>query len=120
MHIGATKPYKHQGVIRQPGEGVGTVERREGVYYYRLKIDGAVMSLGAWWMRAARKGTVAVLPIVNVNPTFEHPPRRGRGESLDGKGGIGGGGGGGGWWGGRGRGGGAGEGRWTADGTSPK
>lgn len=73
MHIGATKSIRYKGVVKQPCAGVGTVERREGVYYYRLNIEGAVMTLGAWWMRAARLGTVDVLPIVNLNPTFAHP-----------------------------------------------
>merc|ERR1711924_326143 len=50
MHIGAGKPYKHRGVVMQPGPGTGTVVGEiQGHSAYQLQIEGARMKLGVWW-----------------------------------------------------------------------
>jgi len=71
MHIGATKPVKFNGVTTQPGVGVGTVAKREeDTASFVLRIEGATMCLGIWWLEAAQRGGVAQLPVVNVKPEF--------------------------------------------------
>lgn len=68
MHIGAKKPYKDKA----PGEGLGKVMNRdESTCSFTLSIEGAVMKLGLWWLDAAIRGGVDVLPIVNSRPTFQ-------------------------------------------------
>eukprot|EP00658_Telonema_sp_P-2_P077689 TRINITY_DN7086_c0_g1_i1.p1 TRINITY_DN7086_c0_g1~~TRINITY_DN7086_c0_g1_i1.p1 ORF type:complete len:270 (-),score=48.04 TRINITY_DN7086_c0_g1_i1:380-1189(-) len=78
MHIGASRAVTYKGETRQPCEGNGTVLRREQ-FYWLLTIEGVPMKLGLWWMDAAMRGAVDVLPIVNQQAQFEGnvaPPRR--------------------------------------------
>lgn len=70
MHIGATKSTKHKGRVRAPAVGVGVVMRREQTHWL-LTIEGEGMRLGIWWLDAAMRGAVDVLPIVNAKPRFE-------------------------------------------------
>ena len=71
-HIFAERPkYKYKGVMKLRGDGVGTIESRVEDVYYRVAVNGSIMSLGCWWMLAARRGEVKQLPIVNVTPLFE-------------------------------------------------
>jgi len=58
-------------VMKLRGDGVGKIESRVEDVYYRVAVNGSIMSLGCWWMLAARLGEVKQLPIVNVNPLFE-------------------------------------------------
>lgn len=59
MHIGKAKP------------GLGTVlQRDESTSCFSLSIEGANMRLGLWWLDAAMRGAVEVLPIVNQNPAY--------------------------------------------------
>jgi len=68
MHIGANKPYKHKGVERPPGQGLGAVVRRDDeACCYNLEIDGVQMRLGLWWLETAKRGGMQHLPIVNVD-----------------------------------------------------
>lgn len=61
MHIGKSKP------------GLGSVlQRDESTSSFSLSIEGANMRLGLWWLDAAMRGAVEVLPIVNQNPEYEH------------------------------------------------
>lgn len=72
MHIGAAKAVKIQGVERQPAPGLGSVLRREeDSGSFVLQIEQATMRLGIWWLEAAQRGAVDVLPIVNTRPAFE-------------------------------------------------
>lgn len=73
MHIGKDKP------------GLGRVSQRdEASCSFMLSIEGAKMRLGIWWLEAAIRGAVEVLPIVNQNPKYEKdaveaaPPARSR------------------------------------------
>jgi len=72
MHIGAAEARKYMGQIRQPGVGLGSViKREEDSVSFALQIEGETMRLGIWWLEAAIRGSVDVLPIVNENPKFE-------------------------------------------------
>jgi hypothetical protein len=64
MHIG-----KKGG--SQPGHGT-VLNRDEHTCSFSLGIEGAAMRLGLWWLDSAARGAVDVLPIVNLNPTFEN------------------------------------------------
>eukprot|EP00811_Abedinium_folium_P010810 NODE_1_length_5926_cov_7.541990.p2 GENE.NODE_1_length_5926_cov_7.541990~~NODE_1_length_5926_cov_7.541990.p2 ORF type:complete len:300 (-),score=48.37 NODE_1_length_5926_cov_7.541990:469-1368(-) len=75
MHIGAQRPITHKGETRQPGEGRGTVLRRQNdTTSYLLMIEGVVMTLGIWWLECAARGGVEVLPVVNQEPVFAPRP----------------------------------------------
>ena len=37
----------------------------------RLQVEGAPMRLGLWWLDAAARGAVDVIPIVNARPQME-------------------------------------------------
>ena len=50
--------------------GLGRVVRRTETYWL-LDIEGRRMKLGLWWMEAAMRGAVEVLPVVNQEPRFE-------------------------------------------------
>jgi len=72
LHIGASEPVTYLGREREPGIGLGTVfKREEESSSFIIHIEGEVMRLGIWWLEAAVRGAVDVLPIVNVNPIFE-------------------------------------------------
>jgi len=72
MHIGAKKPVEREGKTLQPGPGLGCVKKRDDeAVAFMLNIEGAQMRLGLWWLDAAIRGAVEVLPIVNQNPVFE-------------------------------------------------
>ena len=74
MHIGAKKPYTHRGRTRQPGKGVGTVIAFEpSTASVILRIDGAQMRLGVWWLEAARLGGPHELPLTNLHPLAVTP-----------------------------------------------
>jgi len=61
MHIGKSKP------------GFGSVlQRDESTSSFSLSIEGANMRLGLWWLDAAMRGAVDVLPIVNERPVYEN------------------------------------------------
>lgn len=61
MHIGKSKP------------GLGTVlQRDESTSCFSLSVEGANMRLGLWWLDAAMRGAVDVLPIVNERPVYEN------------------------------------------------
>ena len=51
-------------------QGLGKVVRRKE-NYWMLNIEGRMMELGLWWMEAAMRGAVEVLPVVNQEPRFE-------------------------------------------------
>jgi len=74
MHIGATKDRKTRDgrVIKACPDGFGIVmDRDEKASCFQLNVEGAVMSLGLWWLDAAMRGAVEVLPVVNRQPAFE-------------------------------------------------
>jgi len=72
MHIGAKKPFERNGKTMKPGKGLGTVvSRNEDSASFALSIEGAPMRLGLWWLDAAMRGAVEVLPVVNIDPAFE-------------------------------------------------
>lgn len=72
MHIGALEPVAHMGISREPGEGLGfVVSREEDSASFVLHVEGVPMRLGIWWLEAALRGAVDVLPIVNQSPKFE-------------------------------------------------
>mmetsp|Transcript_87216 Transcript_87216/g.203014 ORF Transcript_87216/g.203014 Transcript_87216/m.203014 type:complete len:139 (+) Transcript_87216:3-419(+) len=72
MHIGASRPVKYNGETRQPGEGLGTVVKRDDPSAsFILRIEGVQMRLGIWWLEAAVRGGVETLPVVNQKPVFE-------------------------------------------------
>jgi len=71
MHIGATKPHRFKGQTRSPRVGYGVVQERDDeTCSYVCNVEGAVMRLGTWWLRAAAAGKVEALPIVNRQPVF--------------------------------------------------
>lgn len=70
MHIGADKPVKINGIMREPAIGNGVVMRREQTHW-NVAIEGENMRLGIWWLDVAMRGAVDVLPIANLNPRFE-------------------------------------------------
>lgn len=82
MHIGAKKLTEHEestrtklGKTMKPGPGLGCVKMRdEEVKAFILDIEGAQMRLGLWWLDAAVRGAVEVLPVVNVDPLFGESP----------------------------------------------
>lgn len=72
MHIGASRPYTHKGVTRDPGVGLGSVVRREeDSCSFILSIEGVQMRLGIWWLESAIRGGIDALPLVNEHPNFE-------------------------------------------------
>jgi NAD-dependent SIR2 family protein deacetylase len=72
LHIGGKKARKFKGETREPGPGRGTVTARDdAAYCYRLRIEGAEMRLGLWWLDAAARGAVDAIPIVNAKPEME-------------------------------------------------
>ena len=77
LHIGATKDVKLKGgkIRRAAPDGRGSVTRRaDNEASFKLSIEGATMSLGVWWLDAARRGAVPQLPIVNESPAFGPAP----------------------------------------------
>jgi len=74
MHIGAAKPYKLQGGgVRKNGPGHGKViSRDDSTCSYKLSIEGAVMTLGQWWVEAAVRGGPETLPVVNIKPRMAY------------------------------------------------
>jgi hypothetical protein len=67
---GAKQPqYMHIGKAK-PGHG-SVLQRDESTSSFSLSIEGANMRLGLWWLDAAMRGAVDVLPIVNENPLYE-------------------------------------------------
>lgn len=60
MHIGNSAP----------GHGM-VAHRDEHTSSFQLVIEGASMRLGLWWLDAAARGAIDVLPIVNLKPTYE-------------------------------------------------
>jgi len=71
MHIGAKEAFTHKGKTTQPGPGLGSVNcRDEETASVMLTIEGAQMRLGLWWLDAAIRGALEVLPVVNQNPEF--------------------------------------------------
>jgi len=73
MHIGADQPVTYKGTKRKPALGFGVVLRREQ-YHFLLHIEGEGMHLGLWWLAAAMKGAVPVLPVVNQTPSYDTKP----------------------------------------------
>jgi NAD-dependent SIR2 family protein deacetylase len=72
MHIGASKLFTHNGKTVAPGPGLGRVQSRDDESScFMVNIEGAAMRLGLWWLDAALRGAVEVLPLVNQNPVFE-------------------------------------------------
>lgn len=69
LHIGARRPHRYEGEVRQNGPGRGVVSRwsnkKVGI---DLKIEGVHMLLGQWWLDAAIRGGPPSIPIVNVDP----------------------------------------------------
>eukprot|EP00656_Telonema_subtile_P008834 TRINITY_DN14131_c0_g1_i5.p1 TRINITY_DN14131_c0_g1~~TRINITY_DN14131_c0_g1_i5.p1 ORF type:complete len:283 (+),score=61.88 TRINITY_DN14131_c0_g1_i5:157-1005(+) len=75
MHIGASEPYTRSraygGQTMQHGPGNGTVQRfDEARSALQLNIEGVVMTLGVWWLGAAREGKLQTLPVVNSDPVM--------------------------------------------------
>ena len=71
LHIGATKPHRFKGQTRSPRVGYGVVQERDDeTCSYVCNVEGAIMRLGTWWLRAAAAGKVEALPIVNRQPIF--------------------------------------------------
>jgi len=73
MHIGATQAIKYRGKVRKPGPGIGIVlgysEQECG---WKLEVEGVHMLLGGWWLRAAQKGELQFIPVINMDPqTFD-------------------------------------------------
>merc|ERR1711907_810932 len=67
MHIGASGTKKVNG--RFPGPGHGKVMRRDDLRVsYELQIEGVRMTLGQWWIEAAKRGGPPTLPVVNLHP----------------------------------------------------
>ena len=62
-------------------QGLGWVTRRMEMYWL-LSIEGASMKLGIWWMEAAMRGAVGVLPIVNQEPRFEERAKEKKGFGV--------------------------------------
>ena len=55
-----------------PGDAAGTVRALDSeASSLELLIEGAVMTLGCWWLEVAQHGTADRLPVVNPNPAFE-------------------------------------------------
>ena len=72
MHIGAKKPFMRDGVKVLPAKGHGTVIKRvEDSCGMELAIEGAHMRLGLWWLQAAQRGALEILPVVNIKPEFD-------------------------------------------------
>ena len=40
----------------------------------KLNVENATMRMGIWWVEAAARGGPAMLPVVNLSPTFEGSP----------------------------------------------
>ena len=62
-------------------QGLGWVTRRMEMYWL-LSIEGRGMELGIWWMEAAMRGAVGVLPIVNQEPRFEERAKEEKGSGV--------------------------------------
>lgn len=72
---GAKQPqFMHIGKSASPGNGT-VISRDEHTCSFQLVIEGASMRLGLWWLDSAVRGALDVLPIVNVNPSFENESR---------------------------------------------
>ena len=78
MHIGA-KTAKTAKKAAAGGRGAGETRScpghghvvRKEEFHWQLQIEGVGMRLGVWWLEAAARGAVDVLPIANLDPTFE-------------------------------------------------
>merc|ERR1719158_2104907 len=62
-------------------QGLGRVTCRKETYWL-LSIEGVPMKLGIWWMEAAMRGAVGVLPIVNQEPRFEERGKEKKGLGV--------------------------------------
>merc|ERR1719330_1779941 len=68
---GAKQPmYMHIGKGDKPGNGT-VLQRDESTCSFNLSIEGACMRLGIWWLDAAERGAVEMLPIVNQQPKYD-------------------------------------------------
>lgn len=68
-------------VPRRPAPPTGTVSKRDQeACCFDLLIGGSAFHLGIWWLEAAARGALKILPVVNVNPeiapaaTYRVPP----------------------------------------------
>eukprot|EP00729_Bicosta_minor_P010260 gene10260-8901_t len=73
IHIGAKPGQKYRGkkMLRAPAAGTGVVEERsERTGQIKMRVSGANLNLGIWWLDAARRGALPTLPIINRVPSF--------------------------------------------------
>jgi len=74
LHIGAKRPRKIEGELRQNGPGHGVVskwsKKKVGI---DLQIEGVHMLLGQWWLEAAARGGPPSIPVINLNPEMIEP-----------------------------------------------
>jgi len=77
IHIGAKPGQKYRGkkLLRAPAAGTGAiVERSERTGQIKMRVSGANLNLGIWWLDAARRGALPTLPIINRVPAFAPAP----------------------------------------------
>lgn len=77
IHIGAKRGQKYRGkkMLRAPAAGTGVVEERsERSSQIKMRVSGANLNLGIWWLDAARRGALPTLPIINRVPAFAPTP----------------------------------------------
>ena len=82
-NIAGAKQPAYERIQRDGGRGSGKVAgycARERAF--RIELRGATMRLGAWWVDAAARGAVDVLPVVNAHPEFEDTPPTRRGGVM--------------------------------------
>lgn len=62
-------------VPRNPAPLTGIVSKRDGeACCFDLEIGGSTFHLGIWWLEAAARGALKMLPVTNVNPKFAPAP----------------------------------------------
>ena len=69
---GARQPlFLHIGAEGGRREGRGTVvgfsSSKEA---WDLRVEGANMVLGGWWLQAAVRGNLETIPVININPSY--------------------------------------------------
>jgi len=70
-HIYGKGAQDYEEVFQKPGPGEGVVGRYiKMLSAWELKIEGVTMLLGRWWLKAAERGQMDSIPVMNIQPVI--------------------------------------------------